>query len=439
MNNRRLLTWLLAAIMSGGGVHAQDTCRRVVSIEEIFDSAEANSAQLRPFLRAEEEARKGIEVAKSDRLPDINASLRLSFIGNGFTTRRDFSDFQKAPIPHFGEDLGINVSQPLFTGGALTGAVELAELKSTALRHASDRQRDNIRFRLVGMYLDIYKCNNLRGVVEKSISRAEKVVEEMKARYAQGVALRNDITRYELMLFNLKLQLVRIDNTLDILNRNLVTIAGLPQNLRVVPDSALLHRALPSADEAWWQSEASGNSPRLKIVGSEAAISSKAEKIVKSERYPKVNLQAGWSLNGPILTEIPPINRNLSYWYVGVGVSYNLSSLYKTNKSLARSRQASLLAAERLESERENVSLDVNTDYVRYREDYEDLKTREKSVELAVRNYNTIATRYTAGTALITDLLDAADSRLDAETGLVNSRIDIIYYYYKLLFTSGKI
>ena len=41
--------------------------------------------------------------------------------------------------------------------------------------------------------------------------------------------------------------------------------------------------------------------------------------------------------------------------------------------------------------------------------------------------------------ALITDMLDAANAKLDAERQLVNARIDIIYYYYKLLFATGKI
>lgn len=41
--------------------------------------------------------------------------------------------------------------------------------------------------------------------------------------------------------------------------------------------------------------------------------------------------------------------------------------------------------------------------------------------------------------ALLTDLLDAANSKLDAEQKLIDARINIIYYYYKLLFTSGKI
>ncbi len=41
--------------------------------------------------------------------------------------------------------------------------------------------------------------------------------------------------------------------------------------------------------------------------------------------------------------------------------------------------------------------------------------------------------------ALITDMLDAANAKLDAEQQLVNARINIIYYYYKLQFISGTI
>ena len=136
---------------------------------------------------------------------------------------------------------------------------------------------------------------------------------------------------------------------------------------------------------------------------------------------------------------MPPIDRNLSYWYVGVGISYNLSSLYKSNKSLSKSRAATQTAIDKLDAARENISLGVRADYVRYMEAYEELKTQKKSVELADKNYNTTSTRYSEGMALITDMLDAANSKLDAEQMLVNARINIIYYYYKLLFTSGKI
>ncbi len=87
----------------------------------------------------------------------------------------------------------------------------------------------------------------------------------------------------------------------------------------------------------------------------------------------------------------------------------------------------------------ENTGLAVRADYTRYLEAYEELNTQIKSVELADRNYSTVSTRYAADMALITDMLDAANAQLDAQQRLVNARINIIYYYYKLLFTSGKI
>lgn len=439
MNNHRLLAELLVGVLLSGGVRAMGQSPQVYTLEDLYEIAERNSVQLRPSFTAEEEARREISVARSSRLPDINATFSLSYIGDGFTTKRNFSDYQRAPIPHFGNGLAVNITQPVYAGGAIKHGIEMAELKSTAARYATELQRDNIRFRLTGFYLDIYKYDNLRVVVENNIAQARRVLAEMRARFGQGVALQNDITRYELLVSNLELQLVRINNTLDILNRNLVVTAGLGAETVILPDSAILVRSLPAAGESWWQQEATENAPSIKLARSGVDMSRNAEALVRSERLPKIGLQAGWTIDGPILVEVPPIDRNLSYWYVGVGVSYNLSSLFKTNKSMSKSRIATRHAVEQLDAVREDVSLAVRADYIRYLEAYEELKTQEKSVELADRNYRTTSTRYSADMALITDMLDAANSKLDAEQHLVNARINIIYYYYKLLFTSGKI
>ena len=437
MNNLRLLAGALCASMLSGGACAYS--QSVITLEQIFESAEANSTQLRPSISAISEADHEIDVAKAGRLPEINASLSLSYIGDGFITKRNFSDYQKAPIPHLGTGLSIGVEQPLYTGGAITNAIKMAELKSTAARFAAELRRDNIRFQLTGFYLDIYKVTNLRQVVESNLQSARKLLSEMQARYEQGTVLHNDITRYELLVSNLELQLIKLDNTLHILNDNLVTIAGLPADTKIIPDSAILARSLPNLTEATWQAKAREEAPSLLLARKGVDISRKAEDLVKAERLPKVGLQAAWTMDGPILVEIPPINRNLSYWYVGLGVSYNLSSLYKTDKSLAKSKIATKKACDELDAAEEDIYLAVRADHVHYLEAYEELKTQQKSVELADRNYNTTATRYSEGIALITDMLDAADSRLDAQQRLVNARIDIIYYYYKLLFISGQI
>lgn len=437
MNNFRLLTGLFLAALSGGGVCSYG--QRTITLEEIFQTAEANSTQLRPSITAQTEAACAESVARAGRLPDINISLSASYIGDGFTTKRDFSDYQRAPIPHFGNGLSVNVSQPLYTGGAVTNAVKLAESEQTSSRYAADFQRDNIRFRLTGLYLDIYRYTNLRKVTESNLDAARQVLKEMQARHEHGTAIKNDITRYELLVSDLELQLIKTDNTITLLNSTLVTTAGLPAGTVVIPDSTILVQSLPINEEAWWQQEATDNSPSLNIARSGVDISRKAENIARSEYFPKIGIQAGWSMDGPILVEIPPVNRNLSYWYVGVGISYNLSSLYKADRTLAKSRASTRRTMEELDIAKENISLAVKADYIRYLEAYEELKTRQKSAELAGRNYRTVLTRYSADMALITDMLDAANAKLDAEERLANAHIDIIYHYYKLLFTTGKI
>ncbi len=238
---------------------------------------------------------------------------------------------------------------------------------------------------------------------------------------------------------NLELRLVKINNTLEILNHSLVVTAGLPEGTVVSPDPSILDRSLSAAGEGWWRQMAGERSPSLKLARQSVEISRKAESLARSERLPKIGLKASWSIDGPILVEVPPINRNLSYWYVGLGVSYNISSLFKANKAVAKSRAATVTALDRLKAADESLTLGVRADYIRYLEAYQELDTQRKSVELAERNYRTTSTRYSADMALITDMLDAANAKLEAEQLLVNARINIIYSYYKLLFTTGQI
>lgn len=154
MNNLRLLTrcFGVALLSIGMCCYGQTS---VITLEELFESAERNSLSLRPAISAEQEAKEEIRVSRSGRLPDIQSNLSLSYIGDGFTTKRNLSDYQKAPIPHFGDGLSINITQPVYMGGAITSGIELAENKLTAARYQTELQRDNIRFQLTGFYLDI--------------------------------------------------------------------------------------------------------------------------------------------------------------------------------------------------------------------------------------------------------------------------------------------
>lgn len=300
-----------------------------------------------------------------------------------------------------------------------------------------ETNRNQVRFLLVGYYLDLYKQRNLLQVYEKNIEQTRQVLRDIQAKSSEGLVLKNDIIRYELLLANLELTRTQIQNSLTILNTNLVTMLGLPEEVWIEPDTTLVLRSLPVDDRESWIHAAQIQSPSLKQVALGVQRSKYQDRIVKSERLPKLALVAGNHFDGPITIEVPPINRNFNYWYVGIGLKYSLSSLYKSGKSIRRSRFTMQRAKEQYEEAKEQTELTVKADYVRYMEAYEQLKTQIKSVELANQNYAVVYNRYKNEMALITDMLDASNSKLSAEVQLVNARIQIVFNYYKLHFTSG--
>ena len=160
---------------------------------------------------------------------------------------------------------------------------------------------------------------------------------------------------------------------------------------------------------------------------------------MKSERLPQIALVAGNHFDGPITIEVPPIDKNFNYWYVGVGVKYNLASLYKTNKSVSRSKLTIRRTKEHYDDVCEQTELAVQAAYTRYVEAYEQLDTRRKNVELAGQNYAVIQNRYKNELSLITDMLDASNAKLSAEVQLANAQIDIAFNYYKLLYLTGTL
>ena len=154
---------------------------------------------------------------------------------------------------------------------------------------------------------------------------------------------------------------------------------------------------------------------------------------------PKVPLVACNDFNGPITFEIPSINKNLNAWYVGVGVKYSLSSIFKSNKKLSKAKLAFKNAKERTDVVGEQLNNQVQAAYTQYLESYTELETQEKDVELAQQNYKVINERYINQLALITDMLDASNMKLDAELSEVDARINIAYAYYKMKYIAGQL
>lgn len=89
------------------------------------------------------------------------------------------------------------------------------------------------------------------------------------------------------------------------------------------------------------------------------------------------------NLNGPITFELPPIDKNLNVWYVGVGVKYQLSSIFKSNKKLNQAKLQSKAASEQKAVAAEQLNNNVQAAHTNYLQSYVELETQQKNVQLA--------------------------------------------------------
>ena len=419
-----------------------------MTISQLFQKVEDNSKSLRTSLSGVEAAHLGIESAKSKKLPDLDASLSVSYIGNALITDRDFSNVHGLKSPHFGNNFAFQAQQVVYAGGAINAGIKLAELGKQQAEVGVKLTRQQIRFIALGQYLDLYKIDNRIKVYEKNIELTRQLIDDIKEKQTHGMALKNDITRYELQMESLKLGLTALRNNRSILNHQLCNTLGMNQDsqmnqgnqeIQIIPDATIADKTYGKEGEAYRQTAGTLNSPLLEQSSNAIRIAEQKEKIAKSDLLPKVAFVAADNFDGPILFELPPVDKNLNVWYVGVGVKYSLSSLFKSNKRIKQAAVETRQAKEAHAVQAEQLNNNVQAAYVQYQQTYVELETQRKSVELAQQNYDVMNARYLSQLALVTDMVDASNLKLNAELSEVDARINIVYAYYRMKYVAGEI
>lgn len=409
-----------------------------VSLQQLFEIADKNNQHLKILSGKEQVAIEGISLEKQKQLPTVNASLALSYNSNGWISDRDFSNGFSVPIPAIGNNFALEAQQLIYGGGAVKTAIALAETNLQLAKLETQTNRQNIRFAITGYYLELLKLSNQRKILDKNIAQTEKLVEQIKTKTKEGVALKNSITRYELQLQSMGLSLLKLDNSVTIINNELVKTLRLPQGTSLQPKGEDAFTGTLQNKE-YWQTTAHSNSPLLQQSLLQTGQAKRYEQLVKAEKSPQVFAFASDYLNGPVMIEIPVLDNNFNYWNVGVGIRYPISSLYKHK---AKARQANVLTQNSLQYEqlvKDQLENDIEAANIRYQETIKVCDTHLKGVELAKQNYEVVRNRYLNDMVLTTEMLDAENTRLDAEMQAANAEINILFHYYLLKKLTGTL
>ena len=430
------------------------------SLQQLYDLADHYNQQIvvsQTGLRAASEA---VMAAKNAMLPNVELSASGSYIGDATLMSRGFSTNGTTDViiagigpqkvrngrqetPHWGNSFTAQVSQVIYAGGAIRAGIRITELGEQMATLDVEKNRQEVRFLITCYYLDLYKLQNQQMVIDRNIQLTEKVIKDMEARCQQGMVLKNDITRYELQLMTLQLTKEKLKDAQSIINHQLCTTLHMTDKKVVVVDTTKLNQEIASlktiANEHNWQQTASENNIGIRQANVAIQLAEQKIKTTNAASLPSLALIAEDNLFGPYTNDLIPVNANVNAWFVGIGLKYDLGSLWKNKHNINHARIHHQQSQEQLVLACENVEKSVQAGYVNFLTSFKEVETQRKQVELATQNYDVVQNRYQNQLALLTDMLDASSMKLSADMALVNAQISLLYNYYKLKYISNTL
>lgn len=430
--------FLIICVSFSGALFAQKNLEKKITIAELFSLTLENNPTLSVSKANVKIAEQDVKVARNMQLPDLNISANALYIGDATILDKDFSNATKVDMPHFGNTYSLEATQLIWKGNIVRNTIQIKSLQEdlATLSYLSNEQ--NIKLLALGYYLDLYKLQNQASVYRENIELAEQRIRNINRFYDQGMVTRNDVIRGELQISNLNLTLQVIENNIQILNKQLTVAMGLPEETQIVADDSALSEHPEISLLKIYQNDVKSH-PSLLIAQKSVEIYETSEKITKSERMPTLAAFAGNSLQRPITTSSPVLDMYSNGWNVGLSLSYDIGSLYKTPKKIRLNKyEVERAEAQAYETE-QMIGVAVNAAYIKYNESITQNKTLEKNRELADENYRIMESKYNNQLAILLDMIDASNAKLEAELQYTNSDINIIFAYYKLLKESGKL
>ncbi|SEN32168.1 Outer membrane protein TolC [bacterium A37T11] len=422
-----------------GIAQSLDSTSQVYPIDQLFDMAIKNNQGLKVGNAGLEVARQRVVVAKAQKLPTASATLTGGYLGNATVIDRDFSNSTTIPLPHFSNAFSLQANQMIFKGNAINNSIASATLQEQIASLNLQEDRLDIKLLVAGKYFDLYNLYNERRVYKENIAAAKLRLAQIKKHYEKGIVTRNDVIRSELQLANLGLAVVSIDNDIAIVNQQLTVATGLAESTIILPDtSILIHKPMVS-NVGSYQEEAQAKYPGILAAATNVKVSEKQVDIAKADRVPYLSAYAGNNLSRPITSSSPAVDKYSNGWQVGLSLSYNIASLYNTPKNIKLNRLQLLQAQEAELQVRQDKKIAVNTAYIKHQEAIVKWETQRENVRLATENYRITEKKYLNQLALLIDMLDASNAKLQAELDYTNAEINIIYTYYQLQKETGNL
>ena len=412
--------------------------KRMLTVKEAIDLSIKNSKQLKASKARIDAAVAQVKEAEDNRLPNFNVSgsyLRLSNANIDLKTQSNNSSGGSGNTnPKISQALyGIaNLSYPIYAGGRIKYGIESAKYLEEAAKLDADNDKESVILNTMNAYANLYKAGVTIDVVRESLASSRQRDTTFSRLEQNGLLARNDLLKTALQTSNIELSLLDAENNWRLANINMNLMLGLPENTELIIDTTTFQQdnSIKNIDE--YEQLAIQNRKDVQALSFRKKAAGTAIKSAKTEGYPTVALTGGY-----IAAYVPNFITITNAINAGIGVQYNLASLWKTNTKLqqAKAREQELQANE--EQLNDVIRLQVNQDYQNYLLSQKKIEVYQKALQQAAENFRITKNKYNNSLVTVTELLDADVALVQAKLNLSVSKADAIQAYNKLLYTTG--
>ena len=396
-----------------------------------------NSLHIQADRMLERQAEEQSQIARKNRLPDIQIGLNGGYVGQPIIFERGLSNPTRPETPDWSQNYAIDLTQPIYQGGKIRYSIRKADLEKQIAYLQTRTDKADIKLNLLQQYMSLFSYYKQYEVLARNIEESERRLKDIKRLKAEGVITNNDVLRSELQLTTDRLALQETGNTLVILSQQLDILLGLDEKLYIIPDTAILNQLTSTRQYQQYVEDAYENDPAMLLARQQIQLARNEVDLAKADYRPTISLHAGNTLTRPVSRTMADMYNN--NWNIGLSIAYPLSSLYKNKHRVNSARLGVHLRENAEEQLKQQARMTIRTAFLRHEEAVERVEALKLSVRQAQENYRIVQNRYLSQLAILTDLLDANSVLLDAELQLTTARAQVIYTYYELQHACGKL
>ena len=378
---------------------------RVYTLEDSIDEALANNFSLEAKAEQVRQSEHASKQAKAEFFPKFGMSY--GYIRQSETTTFNLGSGVEVPISTLDNyQWKGTVTQPLFTGFALTSSYNLARLGVDRSKLELDLDRLDLVLRVKEAYYTILIADKAVEVAGSAVESLSSNVEVARNFHKVGMIPINDVLKAEVELANARQNLVKATNGSRRARFAFNTLLSRPITLGVDVVDILVYNAEQGEFTDYLERALKGR-PEMSILEVSLEQVGQQIELARSAMFPKVALSYEYVREGDSMDVSGSPYHDSSAWNAGVGLTWTFWEWGKTSYAVKeRESTRDELLKTKLSLE-DAIRLEVKDAMLALDEAEKNIPTTSKAVEQAEENLRVNEERYKAQVTTITEVLDA--------------------------------